>query len=216
DGIGRMYGNDEDVYYYLTLYNEAYAQPAKPDGADAGIVEGLYRFAPAPEGHELSATVLFSGPAHTAAREAQTELAEHFGVGVDLWSATSYKRLREDALEADRWNRLHPAEEPRVPRVTQLLADGSGPVVAVTDYMRSVPDQIAPYAGRTFSSLGTEGYGRSDTREALRSFFEVDMAQVVVAVLAGLAHDGLIDDAVVQKAIERYDIDVDIAPPWQR
>ena len=160
--------------------------------------------------------MLFSGPAHKAAREAQVELAEHFDVGVDLWSATSYKRLREDALEADRWNRLHPTEEPRIPRVTELLADGSGPIVAVTDYMRAVPDQIAPYAPRTFSSLGTYGYGRSDTREALRTFFEVDMPQVVVAVLAGLAHDGLIDDAVVQKAIERYDIDVDTAPPWQR
>jgi len=216
DGINRMYGNDEDVYFYLTLYNEAYAQPAKPDGADKGIVEGLYRFAPAPAGHELSATVLFSGPAHKAAREAQAELAEHFGVGVDLWSATSYKLLREDALAADRWNRLHPTERPRIPRVTELLAEGSGPVVAVTDYMRSVPDQIAPYAGRTFSSLGTEGYGRSDTREALRTFFEVDMPQIVVAVLAGLAHDGLVDDAVVQQAIERYGIDADVAPPWQR
>ena len=216
DGIGRMYGNDEDVYYYLTLYNEAYAQPAKPDGVDKGIVDGLYKFADAPAGHDLAATVLFSGPAHAAARAAQEELAEHFGVGVDLWSATSYKKLREDALEVDRWNRLHPTQERRTPMVTELLSGGSGPIVAVTDYMRIVPDQIAPYAPRSFSSLGTYGYGRSDTREALRTFFEVDMPQVVVAVLAGLARDGHIDDPTVQKAIDMYGIDPDVAAPWRR
>jgi pyruvate dehydrogenase E1 component len=214
-GIDRMYGRNEDVYYYLTLYNEPYTQPAKPEGSDEGIVNGLYKFADAPRGSAIPATIIFSGPAHLAARDAQRELAEHFGVGADLWSATSYKRLREDALEVDRWNRLHPTEEPRVPMVTELLGASEGPIVAVTDYMRTIPDQIAPYAPRTFTSLGTYGYGRSDTREALRSFFEVDMAQVVIAVLASLAKDGQVDPGTVQKAIDRYEIDVDVPPPWQ-
>jgi pyruvate dehydrogenase E1 component len=214
-GIDRMYGRNEDVYYYLTLYNEPYTQPAKPEGSDEGIVNGLYKFADAPRGSAIPATIIFSGPAHLAARDAQRELAEHFGVRADLWSATSYKRLREDALEVDRWNRLHPTEEPRVPMVTELLGASEGPIVAVTDYMRTIPDQIAPYAPRTFTSLGTYGYGRSDTREALRSFFEVDMAQVVIAVLASLAKDGQVDPGTVQKAIDRYEIDVDVPPPWQ-
>ena len=216
DGLQRMYGDDEDVYYYLTLYNEGYVQPPKPDGAEAGIVEGLYRFEKAPEGHAARATILFSGPAHRAAREARDELAEHFGVGAELWSVTSYKRLREDALATDRWNRLHPNDEPRVPLVTQRLQSSEGPIVAVTDYMRMVPDQVAPYAPRPFTSLGTDGYGRSDTREALRAFFEVDTPHVVVAVLRELASEGAVEPALVQKAIERYQIDTETTPPWTR
>lgn len=215
DGLHRMYGNGEDIYYYLTLYNEAYTQPPKPDGVDEAIIEGLYRFSDAPAA-DHAATILFSGPAHAAARAAQDELAEHFGVGAELWSVTNYKRLREEALEADRWNRLHPIEERRTPLVTTRLATSSGPIVAVTDYMRTVPDQIAPYAPRTFRSLGTDGFGRSDTREALRTFFEVDMPSVVIAVLSALADDDVVDPATVQKAIDRYGIDPDIAPPWQR
>ncbi len=175
----------------------------------------MYRFADAPES-DIRATILFSGPAHAAARTAQEELAEHYGVGVELWSVTSYKRLREDALETDRWNRLHPGDERRTPLVTQRLASSAGPIVAVTDYMRTVPDQIAPYAPRTFRSLGTDGYGRSDTREALRGFFEVDTGNVIVAVLAALAEDGAIDPSTVQTAIDRYGIDADSLPPWKR
>ena len=215
-GIERMYGQDIDEYYYLTLYNENYVQPAKPEGADDGIVAGMYRFAEAPTPAEHHATILFSGPAHRAAREAQVELAEHFGVGAELWSVTSYKLLREEALETDRWNRLHPQDEPRIPFVTTQLDAAQGPIVAVTDYMRTVPDQVAPYAPRTFTSLGTDGFGRSDTREALRRFFEVDTPQVVVAVLSALARDGVVDGATVQKAIDRYQIDPDVVPPWQR
>jgi pyruvate dehydrogenase E1 component len=216
DGLHRMYGANEDVFYYLTLYNEPYVQPPKPDGADAGIVEGLYRFAAAPDGPDVSATILFSGPAHKAAREAQVELAEHFGVGAELWSVTSYKRLREEALATQRWNRLHPTSEQRTPLVAERLSDSAGPIVAVTDYMRSVSDQIAPFAPRTFVSLGTDGYGRSDTREALRSFFEVDTPHVVIAVLSALADDGIVDPSVAGEAIDRYGVDTETAPPWQR
>ncbi len=219
DGIGRMYpGGDategEDVFYYLTLYNENYAMPDKPEGVDAGILEGLYRFAPAPDSSGPAASVLFSGSAHGAARTAQTDLAEHYDVGADLWSATSFKRLREDALAVERWNRLHPADDPRTPLVTERLAEGSGPVVAVTDFMRAVPDQVARWSPRPWSSLGTDGFGRSDTRETLRRFFETDAGHVVVAVLRALAADGAVESSAVTDAIARYDIDAEAAAPW--
>jgi pyruvate dehydrogenase E1 component len=221
DGLHRMYpdgdaAKGEDVFYYLTTYNENYAMPPKADGVDEGIIEGLYRFAPAPDGTKHAATVLFSGSAQGAAREAQTELAEHFDVGVDLWSVTSYKRLREDALAAERWNRLHPDQEPREALVTQRLADGDGPIVAVTDFMRAVPDQVSRWMPRRWFSLGTDGMGRSDTRETLRRFFETDTAHVVVAVLSQLAADGAVEQDTVAQAIARYDIDTDSAPPWTR
>jgi pyruvate dehydrogenase E1 component len=216
DGMRRMYQDGEDIFYYLTLYNENYVQPPKPQGADAGITEGLYRWADPPKGAAERASILFSGSAHTAARRAQAELAEHYGVGASLWSATSYKLLREEALDAERWNRLHPGERPRVPRVTQLLATSAGPTVAVTDYMKIVPDQVARWVPGTYTSLGTDGFGRSDTREALRRFFEVDAGHVVVATLSNLAADGEVDMALVDDAIARYDIDPTLADPRTR
>jgi pyruvate dehydrogenase E1 component len=215
-GIDRMYGQDTDVYYYLTLYNEPYLQPAKPSGVDEAIVEGMYLFEQGRSDAALSATILFSGPAYLAARDARDELSEEYGVGADLWSVTSYKNLREEALEVERWNRLHPAAEARIPLVSQRLATSQGPIVAVTDYMHIVPDQIAPYALRSFTSLGTDGYGRSDTREALRTFFEVRAGDIVVAVLDQLARDGSIGASVVEAAIERHQIDTELPPPWTR
>jgi pyruvate dehydrogenase E1 component len=216
DGLRRMYVNEEDVFYYLTLYNENYLQPEKPQGVDQGIRDGLYRFADAPSGTSLRATILFSGSAHTAARQAQSELAEHYDVGTELWSVTSYKRLREEALETERWSRLHPTEEPRGPLITRSLVMSHGPAVAVTDYMKVVPDQVARWAPQPFIPLGTDGFGRSDTREALRRFFEIDAGHVVVAVLSGLTTEGKIDASVVEKAISRYDIDPEIADPRVR
>jgi pyruvate dehydrogenase E1 component len=214
DGLKRMWTNREDVVYYLALYNENHVMPAMPEGVTAGVIEGLYRWAPAPEGTTHPASILFSGTANLAAREAQTELAERYDVGVDLWSATSYKRLREEALSTERWNRLHPGAEPRTTRVTELLA-GSGPVVAVTDFMKAVPDQIARWVpdGRRFAPLGTDGFGRSDTREALRRHFETDAAHVVVATLAALAADGTIEPKVVEDAIERHGVDPEAIDP---
>jgi pyruvate dehydrogenase E1 component len=212
-GLKRMYGPEpEDVFYYLTLYNENYVMPPR-EVDEASIIEGLYRWAPAPEVSGPSATILFSGTAQGAARFAQDELAEHFGVGAELWSATSYKRLREDALAVERWNRLHPAEPARTPRVTELLADASGPIVAVTDFMKAVPDQIARWVPARFLPLGTDGFGRSDTREALRRFFETDGPHVVVAVLASLAAVGDIKPEVVDDAIRRYGIDPEAPDP---
>jgi pyruvate dehydrogenase E1 component len=216
-GIGHMYGPDaEDVFYYLTLYNENHPMPAMPDGAVDGIVEGLYRWREAPEGTETRASILFSGTAHLAATAAQAELAEQHGIGVDLWSAPGWKQLREEALATERWNRLHPAEAPRLARVAQLLGEGDAPVVAVTDYMAAVPDQISRWVRRPYTTLGTDGFGRSDTREELRRFFEIDAGHVVVAVLSSLARAGRIDPAEPAKAAARHGIDPDIAPSWVR
>ncbi len=216
-GLHRMYGDaPEDVSYYLTLHNEPYPMPPQPEGIGTGIVDGLYRWAPAPEA-PLRATIVFSGPAQGAARAAQAELAARWGVGAELWSATSYKRLREEALGVERWNRLHPTDAPRVPLATRLLASSSGPIVAVTDFMRLVPDQIARWvpAGRPWTSLGTDGFGRSDTREALRSFFETDAAHVVTAVLTGLVELGQVPAESVARAIQLYGFDAERGDPWR-
>ncbi|MEM8922594.1 MAG: pyruvate dehydrogenase (acetyl-transferring), homodimeric type [Actinomycetota bacterium] len=216
DGIERMYLNDEDVFYYLTIYNENYAQPPQPADSTDGILKGLYRWAEADDAHATKATILFSGPSQGPAREAAAELAERWDVGTELWSATSYKKLRANALEAERWNRLNPLATPRVPLVTRLLADSPGPVVAVTDYVRAVPEQIAAYVEQPFMALGTDGYGRSDTREALRSFFETDAPNIVITVLSELAKMGKVDAQKVADAIAHYGVDNTTTPPWNR
>ena len=214
DGIPRMYGDDaEDVFYYITLYNENYAMPAKPEGVDEGIIRGLYRFADAPEGPARKATILFSGTASQAALEAQRLLAADHDVAAELWSATSYKALREDALSVERWNRLHPTMTPRRGYVTEVLEAASGPIVAVTDFMKAVPDQIARWVPGHFIPLGTDGFGRSDTREALRRHFETDAANVVVAVLDGLAAVGEAKSEEVESAITLYGIDAEAPDP---
>jgi pyruvate dehydrogenase E1 component len=213
DGCRRMFTEGEDLLCYVTLYNENHVMPPMPDGAADGVLRGLYRFEAAPEGPSTRAAILFSGTAWLAAREARDLLAEHHDVAAELWSATSYKSLREEALETDRWNRLHPGQEPRTPYVTDSLAGIGGPVVAVTDYLAAVPDQVARWVPGTFVPLGTDGFGRSDTRERLRRHFEVDAAHVVVATLHALALDGQVEAAVVDKAIARYGIDPDAPHP---
>jgi len=207
DGLRRMLEDGEDVVYYLTLYNENYAMPAKAEGVDEGIVRGLYRFAAAPSvkgGRRAPrATILGSGSLMPQAVRAQALLAERFGVAAQVWSATSYGQLRAEALETERWNRLHPGEEPRVPYVTEQLMEPAlhGPIVAVTDFMRAVPDQVARWIpGGRWTSLGTDGWGRSDTREALRRFFEVDAEHIAQAVLADLARCGELDATVATAA----------------
>ena len=206
-GLHRMYGNGggDDVFYYITIYNENYRQPRRADFiSDEHILSGLYQWNHALDGTEQQATIIFSGTAHQAARDAQAELAEHYGIGVDLLSAPSFKAAREEALEVERWNRLHPDQEPRVPMVTQRLASGRGPVVAVTDYMTMVPDQIARWVPRRFIPLGTDGFGRSDTRESLRRFFETDAHSVTSTVLSAMAAEGSLDPTVAKDAIARY------------
>ena len=227
DGVRRMTGPDaEDRYWYLTLYNENYPMPAlPPDPAEAervriGTIRGLYRFGEgamdrsATASEPLPATLVFSGSLWRETVEAQRLLAEEWGVDAEVWSATSYKSLREDAISVERWNRLHPGQPPRQPFVTELLAQSGGPIVAVTDFMRSVPDQVARWMPRRFISLGTDGFGRSDTREVLRRHFEIDAAHLVVAVLSGLAADGSVPATVVAEAIGRYGIDGGLADPW--
>ncbi|HUF31947.1 MAG TPA: pyruvate dehydrogenase (acetyl-transferring), homodimeric type [Acidimicrobiales bacterium] len=213
EGCRRMFTEGEDLLYYLTLYNESYAMPAMPDAAAEGVLRGLYRFEDAPDGPSRRATILFSGTAWLAASEARRLLAEHHDVGAELWSATSYKSLREDALDADRWNRLHPSQPAREPYVAVALSDAAGPFVAVTDFMKAVADQVARWIPGTFVPLGTDGFGRSDTREALRRHFEVDAPAVVVATLWALARDGVIKTTEVDDAIARYDLDPETVDP---
>jgi pyruvate dehydrogenase E1 component len=213
DGIKRMYGPEpEDIFYYLTLYNENYQQPARPEGVKKGILEGLYRFSER-KGSGTAATILFSGSANLAARDAADELAEHYGVDAELWSATSYKKLREEALKTERWNRLHPGEDQKKPRVTAILDESSGPIVAVSDYMIMVPDQISRWVPRSYTILGTDGFGRSDSRPALREFFEIDKGHIVVAVLSALARGSSISTDQVSDAMQRYGIDPDTVDP---
>ena len=214
-GLHRMCIDQDDVIFYITIYNENYAQPPMPDGVTEGIVSGMYRFAGVPEGMAHRATILFSGPSHSAARWARKELAERYGVGAELWSVTSYGRLRDDAIAVERWNRLHPDRAARTPLVTERLGAGGGPVVAVTDYMRAVPDQVARWIPGPYTSLGTDGFGRSDAREDLRRFYEVNGPNVVVAVLSQLAGAGGIDPGAVAEAIDRYSVDPDAVEPWR-
>jgi len=228
-GIEHMFGPEaEDCIYYLTLYNENYPMPALPvpEGDEAtqqaaaadireGILRGIYRYAGPAAGAApgRAATILFSGPAWQAAMQAREILASDWGVSAEAWSVTSYKALREDGLEVERWNRLHPESAPRVPYITRALEGARGPMVAVTDYLKAVPDQVARFVRAPFTVLGTDGFGRSDTRAALRRHFEVDAAHVVVAVLAELAAAGEGKPSEVAAAIERYGLDPEAVDP---
>ena len=222
-GIKEMYGPEgQDLIYYVTLYNENYVMPALPEGERAdeviqGVIDGIYRFAePAGvdgDGELRRATILFSGTAWTAAMQAREILAQRWNVSAEAWSVTNYKALREDGLEVERWNRLHPTTAARVPLVSRALAGSSGPIVAVTDFMKAVPDQIARFVRQPFIPLGTDGFGRSDTREALRDLFEVDANHIVLAVLAALAATGELKQEIVEEAITEYGIDPNSPDP---
>ncbi len=213
----------KDRFWYLTLYNETYPMPRLPEREEGaairrGIIDGIYRFAPAPTTKgkgDLRASLCFSGPMWSVALEAQRLLAERYDVSADAWAVTSWTNLRTDALEAERWNRLHPEKPPRTARITAALGTGLDPVVAITDYMRSVPDQVSRFVERPYSSLGTDGFGRSDARDALRSYFEVDAAHLVIAVLQQLASRGSIDPATVSAAIAEAGIDPERVAPFR-
>ncbi|RME93895.1 MAG: pyruvate dehydrogenase (acetyl-transferring), homodimeric type [Verrucomicrobia bacterium] len=207
DGLRRMYVEGEEIFYYLCLYNENYPMPPMPEGAEQGILDGLYRFRPGPEDLAHKAHLLASGPLINEALRAQGILAERFGVSADVWSATSYKRLRHEAILADRWNRLHPEAEPREPLVRRLLGAEKGPFIAVSDNVRAVPELIAPWVPGGLVTLGTDGFGRSDTRPRLRRFFEIDAESIVVATLHSLAARGEVDRKVVAQAIRDLGID---------
>ncbi len=213
DGMRRMYAENEDVFYYLALYNENYAMPAMPEGVEEGVLRGLYRFRARPERRKLKAHIFGSGPIINQALRAQEILAERYGVAADVWSATSYKALRADALRCERWNLLHPAEPPRKPYVVSLLEKERGPFVAVSDNVKLVPDQIAPWVPGGLTTLGTDGFGRSDTRPRLRRFFEIDAECTVVATLYALARQGKIKPQFVQKAMKDLGVDPEKAYP---
>ncbi len=221
-GMEKMYPesgaeNGEDIFYYLTLYNENFTQPKRADNISTeDIMNGIYLWdnSMAETNTGNAATILFSGSMHLPAKEAQIELMEHFEVATELWSVTSYKALREEALDVNRWNRLHPLQEPKVSRLTQKLNESKGPIVAVSDYMAMVPDQISRWVPRKYTVLGTDGYGRSGTREQLRQFFEVDKAHIIVSVLGGLAEEGSIPKELVEKAIQMYEINPDSVNPY--
>jgi pyruvate dehydrogenase E1 component len=206
DGMKRMFADGEGIFYYLTLYNENYPMPAMPAGVEDGILKGLYRFKAGAEGLKLKAHIFGSGPIMRSALKAQEILAERYGVSADVWSATNYKLLRNDALNCRRWNMLHPTAPPRKSCVEKLLAGEKGVFVAVSDFMRIVPDQIAPWVPGGLMTLGTDGFGRSDTRPRLRRFFEVDAECTAIATLYALAGKGHVERSLVQKAIKDLDV----------
>jgi pyruvate dehydrogenase E1 component len=214
DGLRRMYTDREDLFYYLTVENENYAMPPMPDGCTDGILRGLYRYLPAARADDErpSVALLGSGAILGEVVAAQTLLSERYGVSSEVWSATSYSELRRDAIATERWNLLHPDSIPRVPYVASALA-GHDVIVAASDYMRSVPDSIARWCPGTFTSLGTDGFGRSDSRRALRNFFEVDARYVAVAALHGLARSGQLAPTIVSGAIRDLEVDPDKLDP---
>ncbi|MBU8974794.1 pyruvate dehydrogenase (acetyl-transferring), homodimeric type [Lysobacter sp. MMG2] len=217
EGVRRMLQEQEDVYFYLTVMNEAYAHPAMPEGSEEGILRGMYLLAPATELPADAPRVQLLG-AGTILREAIAAaemLRKDFGVAADVWSCPSFSELRRDGFHAERWNRLHPGEPERVPYVTSLLNEHPGPVIAATDYVRGLADQIRAFIpqGRRYTVLGTDGFGRSDTRWNLRAYFEVDRRWIAHAAVLSLARDGVLPTSAVAKAADLYGIDADKAEP---
>jgi pyruvate dehydrogenase E1 component len=207
DGMRRMFEEGGEILYYLCLYNENYPQPPMPEGCADGIIKGLYKFKPGPGGKKHRAHLLGSGSIIRCALRAQEILADRYDVSADVWSATSYKNLRNEALLAERWNMLHPTQPARKPFVQQLLEKETGPFLAVSDYMKIVPDQIAKWVPGGLTTLGTDGFGRSETRANLRRFFEIDAECAVLGVLHALALRGAISRQSVARAIEDLKID---------
>jgi len=217
DGIVRMYGeNPEDVFYYVSLYNENYAQPARPSGAtDAAILRGIYRYAEAPSVGKSAkrARLLGSGSILPQVLAARDLLAERFGVAAEVYSTPSFPLLRHDALEVERWNRLHPEAKPRVPHVSTVLTEDGGPIIAATDWMKALPDMVSRWIPTDYVALGTDGFGRSGTREDLRAYFEVDPPHIAAATLAALARRGALPPAAVTGALRELDIDPEKPDP---
>jgi pyruvate dehydrogenase E1 component len=214
DGLKRMYADGEEYFYYLTLYNESYPMPGIPEGAEEGILKGLYRLKSAPKGKAHKAHLFGSGPLIREALRAQEILAEQFDVSADVWSATSYKLLRGDALRTKRWNMLHPTAVPKKSYLESVLQNEEGVFIAVSDYMKMVPDQIAPWVPSGLTTLGTDGFGRSDTRPNLRRFFEVDAEVTTVATLYALYQKGLLPAQTVEAAIQKLGIDPEKSFPF--
>jgi len=206
DGLKRMIENQEDVFYYITLMNENYSHPEMPKGSEADIINGMYQFSTSKAKGE-KVQLMGSGVILREVIEAQKILEKDFGVSADVWSVTSFNELRKDALEADRWNRMNPDKPQKESHVQKLLKKAEGPIIASTDYMKSFAEQIAVFLPHKFVALGTDGFGRSDSRENLRHFFEVDRHYVVVATLKALSDEGKIKSSVVTDAIKKFKLD---------
>ena len=206
-GLTRMFQDQEDVYFYLTLMNENYSHPDMPDGVEDGIIRGLYRFREAAQPAERHVNLMGSGTILVQAIKAADMLEADFGVNADIWSATSFNELARDGQDAARWNRLNPLEAPRVPYVTQALSGAKGPFIAATDYMKNYAEQIRAFVPGRYTVLGTDGFGRSDSRVNLRRFFEVDANHIAAAAMVDLFREGAIDEATLRDALSRYDID---------
>jgi pyruvate dehydrogenase E1 component len=206
DGMRRMFQVQENVFYYLTAMNENYPQPAMPEGAQEGILKGIYRLKQGGS-HKARVQLLGAGTILREVEAAADLLEKEWGVSADVWSVTSFTELAREGDDIARWNLRHPDAAPRVPFITAQLESTEGPVIASTDYIRAVSELVRGYVPRRFVTLGTDGFGRSDTREALRAFFEVDRFHVVHAALSALAADGAIDKALVAKAMQTYGID---------
>ena len=215
EGIQRMFVKGEDVFYYLTVYNESYDMPAMPEGVRDGILKGLYPFrTTAPKGSKHTVQLLGSGVIINEVLKAQKLLAEKFNISSTVYSATSYQELRRDCIDCERWNRLHPTQPARKSHVDTVLGDTKGPIIASSDYMRALPEQIANYVNGRLLALGTDGFGRSETRANLRRFFEIDAESIVVAALFSLAQRGELDRDIVQRAIRELGLNPDAAAPW--
>jgi pyruvate dehydrogenase E1 component len=214
DGMRRMYVNQENIFYYISVMNENYQQPAIPKGVEEGILKGAYLLQKGGDG-KARTTLLGSGTILREAQAAAEILKKDYNVSADVFSVTSFNELRREALEVERWNMLHPGEPARVPYVQQLLKDRDGPVIAATDYMRVVPDQIRQWVGGRYVALGTDGYGRSDSRAALRKHFEVDRNYITVAALKSLADEGKIDKKIVIEAMQKLGVDPSKPVPWK-
>jgi len=206
DGLKRMFEQQERVFYYITCMNENYMQPAMPKDAEEGILRGAHRIKQGGKGR-VRVQLLGSGTILREVLEASALLQQDFDIPADVWSVTSFNILRREAMDVERWNRLHPMEKQRRSYVEECFGDVQGPMVAATDYMAAIPDQIRQWVPDSYLTLGTDGYGRSDGREALRRHFEVDRYQIVVAALRALADEGSIDRETVGQAITRFGID---------
>ena len=215
DGMRRMYVEQESVFYYITIMNENYPQPALPKGAQTGILKGGYRVRAAASKGKLRATLLGSGTILRECLSAAAILESEYGVRTEVFSVTSFSELRREALECERWNQLHPTEQARTPYVRKCFESARGPFIAATDYVRTVPDQIRQWIPGTYVSLGTDGYGRSDSRAALRRHFEVDCNYLVVATLKALADDGKVEPAAVGAAMKALGVDPEKPVPWK-
>ncbi|MHB1542370.1 MAG: pyruvate dehydrogenase (acetyl-transferring), homodimeric type [Steroidobacteraceae bacterium] len=215
DGMRRMYVEQEGIFYYITTMNENYPQPALPKGAEAGILKGAYRVLAAGKGGKLRATLLGSGTILRECLAAAALLEADYGVRAEVFSVTSFSELRREALECERWNMLHVGKPPRVPYVRECFAEAKGPCIAATDYMRAVADQVREWMPGRYVTLGTDGYGRSDSRAALRRHFEVDRNYITVATLKALADDGQIEPKVVSGAMDKLGVSAEKPVPWK-